>query len=292
MSGLVSRHPMVAAVYFASVLLVTMFTTDPWLMVLSLVGAMAYAALIDTRHFVRGLWWHALFFVMVALTNPLFSHKGVTPLFFLNGNPVTKEAVLYGVYLGTMLLAVLYWFHCLTLVLTEDKWLYLFGRVSPKLSLLLSTALRFLPLLRAQAARIRETQTAMGLYAGESWVDKLKGTLRVYSSLITWALENAIDTGASMKARGYGLRGRTHYAPYRFRRADGCLLTVIAVADAAVVFALLNTGGAFAFYPAIVFPPLTTAYAVLCAASAVLCWLPAVLQVKEDLQWMYYRSTI
>ncbi len=291
MSGLAARHPTVAAAYFASVLVLTAFTTDPLLTAVSLVGAVSYAVLIDTRRFVRGLWWHVLFFVMVALTNPLFSHRGATPLFFLNGNPVTKEAVLYGVYLGAMLLAVLYWFDCLTLVLTEDKWLYLFGRVSPKISLLLSAALRFLPLLRAQAARIRETQTAMGLYAGESWVDNLKGTLRAYSALITWALENAIDTGSSMKARGYGLCGRTHYAPYRFRRSDSGLLAVIAVVDAAVIGALLNTQSAFAFYPAIVFSP-TTAYAVLCAASSVLCLLPAVLQAKEGLQWIYYRSTM
>ena len=40
-------------------------------------------------------------FLLVAVTNPLFSHNGVTPLFFMNGNPVTLEAVVYGVfYLG------------------------------------------------------------------------------------------------------------------------------------------------------------------------------------------------
>ena len=46
-------------------------------------------------------------FLLVAVTNPLFSHNGVTPLFFLNGNPVTLEALLYGVRSWRWLLSAL-----------------------------------------------------------------------------------------------------------------------------------------------------------------------------------------
>ena len=44
----------------------------------------------------------------------------------------------------------------------------------------------------------------MGLYSSESIADRLKGSLRVYSALLTWALENAVDTAASMKGRDSG----------------------------------------------------------------------------------------
>ncbi len=40
------------------------------------------------------------------------------------------------------------------------------------------------------------------------------------SILVTWALENAIDTADSMKDRGYVLPGRTAFSIYRFDRRD------------------------------------------------------------------------
>lgn len=74
-------------------------------------------------------------FLMVAVTNPLFSHNGVTPLFFLNGNPVTLEAFIYGIAIAVMVIAIIMWCKCCSEVMTSDKLLYLFGRVIPKLSL-------------------------------------------------------------------------------------------------------------------------------------------------------------
>lgn len=293
MSRFLALHPTVAAVYFLSVLAITMFAADPLFAGLALLGGVLFCMKAEgLRRFSQSIGWYLVFFVMVALSNPLFSHKGVTPLFFLNGNPVTLEALLYGVYLGVMLLAVLYWFQCFSTVMTEDKWLYLFGKISPKLSLLLSSALRFMPLLRAQAGRIRQAQTAMGLYATDTWTDKLKGTVRVYSALITWTLENAIDTGSSMKARGYGLPGRSHYSLYTFRRADAGLLLLIGTLDAMVIAAMSSGCTAFLFYPAITAAPLSAMSVAAVVAFAALSLLPFILEVKEGLRWMYYRSKI
>lgn len=48
------------------------------------------------RPFCGGIAFYVSMFLLVAVTNPLFSHNGVTPLFYLNGNPVTLEAFVYG----------------------------------------------------------------------------------------------------------------------------------------------------------------------------------------------------
>lgn len=38
------------------------------------------------------------FLLFMAVMNPVFNHQGVTILFYLNnGNPITKESILYGV---------------------------------------------------------------------------------------------------------------------------------------------------------------------------------------------------
>ena len=48
------------------------------------------------------------------------------------------------------------------------------------------------------------------------WFKKIRYALNMVSILVTWALENAIETADSMKSRGYGLRGRTAFSIYRF----------------------------------------------------------------------------
>ena len=46
--------------------------------------------------------------------------------------------------------------------------------------------------------------------------DRLGGLLRVGSSTVTWALEHIVDIGDSMRAKGYGLKGRSSFFPFRF----------------------------------------------------------------------------
>lgn len=286
-------HPAVSALYFLSVLLVIMFTAHPVLLALALFGGMAFGATMESkRMFFKNLTFYFPLFILIALTNPLFSHNGVTPLFFMNGNPVTLEAVLYGVDIAVMLTAVMYWFKCFNNIMTDDKLLYLLGKVSPKISLVVSSALRFIPLLKEQSEKIRQTQKAMGLYTSDSWSEKLRGTLRVYSSLITWSLENAVDTGSSMKGRGYGLKKRSHFALFKFTRADGVLLGIIVCLDTILTVSSVMGKLSFDFYPriSVIYFGVDTLPALI--AFALLSFLPFTVEIKGELQWIYYRSKI
>ena len=49
-----------------------------------------------------------------------------------------------------MLASVVLWFSSYNEVMTSDKFVYLFGRVIPALSLVLSMSLRFIPKFKAQ----------------------------------------------------------------------------------------------------------------------------------------------
>lgn len=293
MNGFEYFHPTVSALYFASVLFITMFLSNPFLNVAALVGAFVFYA--KTKKgicLVKETGFSLLLFVLIAITNPLFSHKGATVLFFFNNNPITLESVLYGLNNAVMLTAVIYWFKCLNLVLTSDKLLYLLGNASPKIALLISSALRFIPLLKSQGERIKASQITMGLYASDAWTDKLKGSLRVCSALITWSLENAIDTGSSMKARGYGLKQRTHYSLYRFTRRDALMMVLVAALDAFVVFAFCAQWLEFSFYPLVSYAQFELCSLSALAAFALLCLLPLIIEIKEDLMWKYCKSRI
>ena len=163
-------------------------------------------------------------FLLVAVTNPLFSHNGVTPLFFMNGNPVTLEAVVYGVFISVMVVGVLFWCKCYNEIMTEDKFLYLFGRIIPKMSLVLSMALRFVPMFKRQMKNVSRAQKAMGLYSQKSYVDRLRGGIRVFTAMISWSLENSMELSSSMRARGYGLHGRTNFSLFKFGARDAAVL--------------------------------------------------------------------
>lgn len=293
MNSLSSCHPIVSLFYFLSVFVLTMFISNPLLLITALSGSILFFISVqkDIR-ISREFGFSFVLFIIISLTNPLFSHNGVTALFFLNGNPVTLEAILYGVNIAVMLTAVIYWFKCFSIVITSDKIIYLFGKLSPKISLLISTAFRFIPLFKIQSQKIRQSQKSMGLYATDSWIDKLKGTARVYSSLITWAFENAIDTGSSMKARGYGLKGRSHYSLFRFRKSDAVIFLLIAILDSIVIFVMSMGYLDFVFYPEITITAINAYNVTACLMFALLSFLPFILEVREGLLWKYYRSKI
>lgn len=283
-------NPIVVTACFLMIGGVAMFCMDPALLLISLTGALAYRLL---RCGLRGgaEHWFALgLFAVTALINPLVYHDGVTVLFVMNHRPVTLEALLYGMTAALMLVAVLYWFRSFSQIMTGDKLLYVFGALSPKLSLILSMALRYVPLFGRQAKQVRRTQRALGMYKDDNIVDSLRGEMRVFSVMVTWTLENGIITADSMAARGYGTGRRTHYSNYRFAAADIRLLLIASALTALTLWGM--QGRAVAFYPAFVFPPVAAQALCGYAAYSVLALLPAIIHAKEALRWHFLRSAM
>src|SRR5699024_10045778 len=126
--------PIVIFIYYVAVMILTMFLMHPFILGLSFLGSLLFFALIHPiRVFWRDIWFYFLFFLLIAITNPIFVHKGETILFFLNGNPVTVEAIIYGFAIATMIVAVIFWSKSYSSIMTSDKFIYLFGKIVPKL---------------------------------------------------------------------------------------------------------------------------------------------------------------
>jgi len=230
--------------------------------------------------------------LIIAVTNPIFVHKGETILFFLNDNPVTKEAIIYGLFAAMMLISVFYWFKCLNEVMTSDKFIYLFGRIIPKFALVLSMALKFIPELKRQYKNIDESRKALGIYTSKSYVDKIKNKLEIFSVLITWSLEKSIGTGDSMKARGYGLKGRTSYSLYKWTEKDTFYLAAVLSFTVAVLVLLFNNTAYYSYYPLLTGVSFSAAACVLYCALFVLTAFSSILILKENLKWQYLKSKI
>lgn len=286
-------HPLVLLIYYLSVMITAMFIWNPVLQGLALLGGVLFCMmLLRKRQIIRDVLFYVPMFLIIAVTNPLFSHNGITPLFFMNGNPVTLEAFFYGIAIAVMLVSVIQWCKCYNEIMTSDKFLYLFGKAIPKTALILSMAIRFIPLLKRQMKKVDLVQKTMGLYSSKSYMDKCRSKVRVLSAMITWSLENAMEVSASMRARGYGLKGRSCFSLFRFYKYDGLFLGISIFLSVIVLSGSLSGATEFFFYPEISSIKTTVLSLLAYLAYAVLVFLPFIIEVKENLKWNYYISKI
>ena len=286
-------HPITAFVYFMLLLLVAMLTMNPVIITICYLASVVFCGmLIGLRKLLSSLAYNIPLMLMIALTNPMFVHKGETILFFLNDNPVTKEAIVYGTFASMMIMSVFYLCRCYTEIMTSDKFIYLFGRVIPKLSLVLSMILAFIPKLKRKYKEIDEAQKALGIYATESYVDKIRSKMRVLSILLTNSLENSVDTADSMRARGYGLKGRTSYAIYRFTASDFTYLAFSIIFGVTTVVLIMLGASEFYYYPTISVIKGTPTVYILYSSLVLLAGSSIFMEVKENFLWRYLKSKI
>ena len=285
-------YPTVVFMYFMFVTGMTMFCPYPPILGLSLVGGVSW-------YIVRNGLSHSklhlgllLLFVILSLINPVISHNGVTVLFVLNNNPVTLEALLYGVNSALMVVSALYWLCSLTQIMTSDRIMHIFGRLSPKLALLISMTLRFVPLFSRQTKKVRSAQRALGLYKDDNIIDSLRGDMRVYSIVITWALEGGIVTADSMAARGSGAARRTSYSDHHADPHDIAMLTGICLLFAVCCAAAAVHSFDFSFYPELDSLRLNGSALAGTVCYGILVFLPSAVDVEVNIRWSLLRSRV
>ena len=285
-------HPVVNFIFFVAALGLTMFIQQPVYLLISMISGCAYLLYLQGKKgFLRQVGYLVPILVMMAVMNPMFNHEGVTILWYLpNDNPITLEAICFGLASAVMMGASIVWFNCCNTVFTSDKIIYLFGRVIPALSLMISMTLRFVPRFKNFLQSVLRTQQAM--HKPENTKEKLQQALSAFSATVSWAMEQSIVSADSMKSRGYGGLGRTAFSIYIFEKRDG-----IAVA----LLALLCTGAAlphilglmgWTYYPSLsgtlLGPVQIMAY--LCYGG--MCNLPLMINLMEDRKWNALRSKI
>jgi len=286
-------HPSINLLYFVAVIGFAMFFTHPVCLALSLMCAFTYSVYLSGKKAVRFILIFMLpMLIFTALLNPLFNHQGATILTYLpDGNPLTLESILYGIAAATMLITVISWFSCFNVIMTSDKFVYLFGRVIPAMSLVLSMALRFVPRFRAQIKVIANAQKGVGrgVSDGSIW-RKAKHGIKILSIMVTWALENAIETADSMKCRGYGLPGRTAFSIFRFTRRDMYALLFIAVCSALVIIGAVMGAYHFRYFPTIKGEWTGVATVTVFVTYFALGAFPLFVNIKEALLWKSIAS--
>ena len=139
----------------------------------------------------------------------------------------------------------------------------------------------------------------------------MKNSCKNIGILVSWSFEKAIETANSMKARGYGLKGRTYYSRFGWHLGDTTALILLVIADTAIVVCAA-LGATYCIYnpyviinpPSdhgtiylinelnITLNPFTAPVTVSILFYALLCFLPLIIDVKEDIKWHKLKSKI
>ncbi len=285
-------HPFVNLIYFALVLLFTMFWMHPLCLAVSLSCACAYLLVLKgVPAMKQQLFYLIPIALSAAILNPVFNHEGATILIYLpTGNPLTLESLVYGASAATLLAAVILWCSCLGAVMSTDKLVYLFGRVAPTLSLLLSMSLRFVPRFMEQLQCIIEGQRGLGRDISKGTVlQRAKLAIKILSILITWALENAIHTADSMNSRGYGLPKRTSFSIYRIQRRDKLVLAWLIGCALFLLWGWKAGALVWRYYPTI-YGTISLKTFLFLLVYLFLCLTPVILSKKEAALWKSLQS--
>ena len=280
-------HPLVNFIYFAVIVGVTMFSNHPAFLLASFVAGWVYSVLLKGKKAMRMNCLVLLPVILISvLLNALNVHNGVTVLFYLNGNRITLEAVVFGCVQAIMLSSAIIWFSCFSTVVTADKFIYLFGRGAPVIALTLSMILRFIPLLKNRFREISTAQRCMGRGgSGVGLLPRIRQFGKEVSILIAWSLEASIESADSMEARGYGLRGRTSFHLFRLAGSERWVLLLMLLLGGGCVAACALGLTNIYYYPAILLPKISFWQGMGLLAFCILMFSAIVMDIRGMRQW-------
>ncbi len=281
-------HPIVNFIYFFAVIGFTMFIRQPVCLGIAILSATVYSVYLNGKKSIRfAVCYLVPMMLLLILVNPLFNHEGLTILaYFPSGNPFTLEAVIYGILAAAIVVAVIQWFSCWNRIMTTDKLVYLFGRILPALSLVLSMALRFVPRYRRQFQAIAEAQRQIGIYKknGNLWF-RMRLMVRTLSIMLTWAMEHAVETANAMKCRGYGLEGRTAFSLYRWAKRDTVVLLCILGLGIFVLVGILQGKLYWTCFPTFTGAKVNGYTVGIYGGYGLLSLLPMLINGREEWKW-------
>ncbi len=279
-------HPAVNLLFYAFAAGIAMFSTRPLFIGIAFVCSWGYSVLLGgSRAIKTNIMFLVPAIVIMMVINTLFTHDGETVLFYLNGNRITLEALFYGAAAAFVLTTVIVWFASFNIIMSSDKFIYLFGKAAPVLGLTLSMIFRFIPLLKSRFAEISMGQKCMGRGQQRGFIRKTRLILKEVSILISWSLEASIETADSMEARGYGLKGRSSFHLFKFTKRDLRALAAIAVTGGIAAAGCIMGKTSMYYYPVIIireFDAMTVAAAV---SYALLLVIPFAIDVRGEIKW-------
>lgn len=288
--GFEACHPAVNLLYFTAVITGMIAFRHPVFLEISFLCAFAYS--------VRRSRWKAVVFngllipltVLFAFYYSSYHHFGMTEL-RLNfvGNRMTLESLVYGLVIGFVIAGAMIWMSCVYSVFTTDKVVYLFGKISPRLSLFLAILLRMVPRIRQEGRRINTARRGIGKGTDQGgFFRRIINRICIFSMLISWTIGALAQASDSMRSRGSTLRGRTVFSIYRFDNRDRAYVIGLFACLTVTAMGYLLRQTRMVYDPRLQWTPLTAMSYAFYLCYAVFCLMPLGLELWTE--WRFERA--
>lgn len=245
-------HPLACLGYYVAVIILAAVIKAPLFLLVALLLVVLVNIVQDGgQQLRRYMKAYLLMAGLMTVLNPLFSHRGATVLAYLGENALTLESIVYGLTSAMSLLVIVWVFVSFNLIITGDKFLFLFGRIARQSALVAMMALSFIPRLRGRIDELLLVQRSRGLELSVGSIrERSQLLMEVLGGLTAWSLEDGAQMAQSMTARGYGVaRRRSSYARYRWRLRDTGFLLMLAALLLILAWSWPLAAEYFAIYP-------------------------------------------
>lgn len=242
-------HPIVVFLYFLGIFLLAPFSRHPWMTAVQMI-CLCGIYIYHNRNLKKLLPFIGLVLI-VAVTNPLFVQRGRTILYANEYIRITKEALLYGIHYGCVLVNLLLVFSIFNQYIRKEQWIYLSGKLFPKLGVITSMAFALIPGYQKHAKKIINVRKTL-----KQKENAIRRTMHTVSMETTWAFESSMDQLDSMNARGYGIGKRTHFHLFVWERKDFIHIVEILGILVLNLWAYTSYYSRFFFYPMIIMNPM------------------------------------
>lgn len=286
-------NPLVIFIYFAAVIGIGVCMSSLFIIIAFTICGWAYSIYLKgSKALKTNIIMTVPVVLFITVFNTLFIHQGNTMIFYINNNPITIEALVFGIFSGLMLSNVLIWFSSFNRVVNGEMIMYLFSRLSSFFGLLISMILRYIPLLKKRYEDISAGQRC--IYQGDEkkGMARYKTFLSKISILTSWSLESSIESADSMAARGYGLKGRTGFVLYRISVRDVAMISLVVILTASAVYLALSGNDQMVFYPEIDIPEIGSRGIISGIIFMILAMIPVITDIVGEFKWKKSGSEI
>ena len=287
-------NPIINFIFYIGAIVLGMFFMHPAFLACSVLMSATLYVTVKGQKALKFLFGMIPVFIVVSLINPIFNTYGQTVLFTYFGRPYTLEALFYGMAVASMFVSVLLWFASYNVIVTSDKFLYIFGKIIPSVSMIFTMVLRFIPNYRNKFTQISTARKCIGKSGNkEDKKQQIEDGVTEVSALTSWAFEGGIITADSMRSRGYGIGKRTNFSIYNFGTADKLLAAFLFVLAGCTVFCGAMGAARVSYTPILDIQSISNPYTVVGLISYFMFLVtPTALNITEEMTWRILRSKI
>lgn len=215
-------HVLTSSSIFISMLIIIFSNDNP--VILATVYIFIISMIVSCREkqrFKTGFYYFIPMAILIIVINMFFVTAGSTTLFYLFHKRFTLESIIYAVVMAFKLLAVVYLFMILEVMVDSDKAVSYFSSVMPKSTLMLMISFKLIPTMRERFKNLREIYEVRGVVFNKKKVkEKTSSYIPVLSILLEDSMEGSFAIGEAAYVRGFLSGKRSVYERQKFYRKD------------------------------------------------------------------------